>query len=456
MHTGLLTLLILSAGLFMTATSHAQNMQWGTGMAMGQQQGCGYQQQPQQMRGGMGSPASAENEAVNDLLDQQKELKQTLQGDQKKQKALEKDLEKLHDTISESLNSETSEFAFAHMENDFRCDQYRASEDDQNKLRLTGLNAEGLSRYCDAGKAGSLRGELCSDARYRAGENSRGESACKKALPDYRKKYVESQKLADNIDRTKQRLDDIKNDIADARKEARQERNNGTEGDICLECLAKGSGYQSAQQPRSTDWANVAANVGTGLVAMYMGYQTNKMVAQYDSNLGWPTQSSPAWSYGLPYMTAGLYGALGGGNSQASFGCSGSNGMYSMGYSPHNMMGMGSMTGMNGMTGYDTSSAQMQMYQNYMLQQQLYTQNYQSRSQTMTSLQSELSNLMSRIQQVQYGNYYGTSTIYLSSGTNGVTVNGAIPAPSLYTSSGVISGTTSNIIPATTIYSYGR
>ena len=154
MHTGLLTLLILSAGLFMTATSHAQNMQWGTGMAMGQQQGCGYQQQPQQMRGGMGSPASAENEAVNDLLDQQKELKQTLQGDQKKQKALEKDLEKLHDTISESLNSETSEFAFAHMENDFRCDQYRASEDDQNKLRLTGLNAEGLSRYCDAGKAG--------------------------------------------------------------------------------------------------------------------------------------------------------------------------------------------------------------------------------------------------------------------------------------------------------------
>lgn len=561
-HFRKISLLTFGLSYLMTLSAHAQSMQWGTGMSMGMQ-GCGYQQRA-------GNGATSEADAVSELVQEQKQLKQTLQDKQRKQKTLERDLEKLHDTISDSLSGEVSEFAFVHMENGNRCDDYqtgvsvgktqskvkvddesqelppaegpRPQSDVQNRLPLSGISVAGLARYCDATRAGTLRADICSDARYRSSDNKRGDTACKKAVPDYRKKYVESQKIADEIDRAKQKLEDLKTDIADARKEAREDRQNGnTEGDVCLECIAKGSGYQSQQRENQTDWAGVASNVGTGLLAMYMGYKQNKMVAEYNSDLGWPTQSYPTWGYGLPYMAAGLYGAMGGGTGQGSFGCGGSSsggygnmnggafgypsnmygsamggGMYSTGSGPwgmsgpnmmgmngsmyggmmmsgglmqssypnYGMMGMGSMnSGMMvsggfglmsngmmsngmmssgyGMMGMDSSSMalQSQMYQSYLQQQQQYLQNYQSRAQTMTGLQSELSSLIYRIQQAQYGNYYGTgatssSSSYLN-GTTAYTSSPYIPIPassttSTYYTNGLLPSTSSGsvVIPA--------
>lgn len=571
-HFRKLSLLTFGLSYLLVTSAQAQSMQWGTGMSMGMQ-GCGYQQ-----KAGMG--ATSESDAVSELVQEQKQLKQTLQDKQRKQKTLERELEKLHDTISDSLNGDISEFAFSHMENGNRCDDYQTSvtiapvkskvkvdeegqdlppadepmvrsSGNQNKLPLNGMSVAGLARYCDTTRAGTLRADLCSDVRYRSSDNKRGDSACKKAIPDYRKKYVESQKIADEIERTKQKLEDLKTDIADARKEAREDRQNGnTEGDVCLECIAKDSGYQSEQRQNQTDWSGVAANVGTGLLAMYMGYKQNKMVAEYNSDLGWPTQSYPTWGYGLPYMAAGLYGAMGGGTGQGAFGCGSSGGqygnmnggalgypsnmygspmgggMYSTGSGPWGMSGM-NMGGMNGgmyggmmmsgglmassypnygmmgsgmmnsgmmvsgglglmsngmmsggyslmsngtmASGYmgmglmgtgsmSMDSSTMQMYQSYLQQQQQYLQSYQARAQTMTGLQSELSNLLYRINQVQYGNYYGTGTTSSSSylsGTTAYTSSPYIPIPasstSTYYNSGVIPASTSSgsvVIPA--------
>ncbi|MBS1969815.1 MAG: hypothetical protein JSU04_05885 [Bdellovibrionales bacterium] len=489
----------------MMTSAHAQNMQWGTGMAMGQQ-GCGYQQ-----RTGMG--AVSDNDAVNDLLQEQKDLKQALQEKQRKQKTLERELEKLHDTISESLTSESADFAFAHMENGFRCEEYKDDQelppaevngmpprsskkvsDNQNKQHPGGMSVAGITKYCDATRAGTIRPDICSDVHYKASENRRGDNACKKALPDYRKKTVESQKLASEIEKTQARLEDLKTDIADARREAREERQNGggTEGDICLECIASGSGYQSQQQQRQTDWGGVAANLGTGLAAMYMGYQQNKMVAQYNSNAGWPTQSTASFGYGLPYVAAGLYGAMGGGTGQGSFGCGSSGGQYgnmqggAFGY-PQNMYGspmgggmymsgmagsmmspyssmygygnsmygnsMGSM-GLNfnlGIGGYGMGNSYMGMGSNYGSSNYLTQMQYQQMLYRMQMMNSSYGT---------YGNYGYNNNSYLTGTSSNPYV--PIPAPSTsynYTSSGIIPATTSSSayvpIPAiTTTNSY--
>lgn len=523
-----LTTVLLSA--LMMTSAHAQNMQWGTGMAMGQQ-GCGYQQ-----RTGMG--AVSDNDAVSDLLQEQKDLKQALQEKQRQQKTLERELEKLHDTISESLTSDSADFAFAHMDNGFRCDEYQSTDgvkktetkttvaeddqelppaegpdfdgeppkgmkppagmkrpsrsskkvsDNQNKQHPGGMSVAGLAKYCDATKAGTIRPDICSDVHYKASENRRGDSACKRALPDYRKKTVESQKLASEIDKAQERLKDLKTDIAEARREAREERQNGggTEGDVCLECIANGSGYSGQQQQRQTDWGGVAANLGTGLAAMYMGYQQNKMVAQYNSNAGWPSQSTASFGYGLPYVAAGLYGAMGGGTGQGSFGCGSSGGMYgnmqggAFGYpqsmynspmgggmymsgmansmmSPYNSMygnSMGSM-GLNfnlGIGGYGLGNSYMGMGSNYGSNNYLTQMQYQQMLYRMQMMNSSYGT---------YGNYGYNNSSYLTGTSSNPYV--PIPAPSSnynYTASGIIPATTTSSayvpIPAiTTTNSY--
>ncbi|WP_413290766.1 hypothetical protein [Bdellovibrio sp. HCB337] len=406
---------ILALSLLMSSSVFAQNMQWGTGMAMGAQQNCGYQQRT-------GSGAVSMSDEVNEILEAMKEEKNKLQSAQRKQKTLTRELDRMRSDIENSLEPDESSFAFNHMENNRRCEEY-----DENPVGE-------VVKYCEAGKAGGVSTSIC------RGDQSR---ACQKALPEYRKKYAESQKLGDEIDTAQRNIERLKDEAVDARAQAREDRESGTEAGVCLECMASGSGYVTQQN--SPNWAGVAANVGTGLAAMYMGYKTNQMVAEYNSDLGWPTMANNSVaSVGYPYLAAGVYGALGGGTGQGAFGCGSTGGAYGnmnggafgyptsmygspMGGGMYNTMGMGT-------TDYSTMQYQTQMYQSYLQQQQSQMQNYMTRYQTMSSLQTELSSLMYRIQQVQSGAYTTTGTGYLTTGTT--YVPGAIPAPSTGTTMG--------------------
>jgi hypothetical protein len=328
-----------------------------------------------------------------------------------------------------------------------------------------------------------VRASLCEDARYRNSEKSRGESGrCKKSLSEYRQKYFESQKMADEIEDTEKKLEQAKQDILQAAKDAKENGTNGfggggaggnfagrgaTEGGVCMECMAKGNGYFTQQPNNQTNWASVAANVGTGIAAMYAGYQQNKMVAQYNSNAGWPTQSYPTWSYGLPYMAQGLYGALGGSTGQGTFGCGTSAGSVggmtggAFGY-PQSMYG--------GTGGYSTG-----MINNYPMMSMYGSMNMYGNS-TNSYPYSQWMNYSSYLQRSPYSTASATNPYIpipaLSASTYGTstTTNPYIPIPAygtstygsnygVYNNGSYNNGTYYNggaVIPAASTYYYNR
>ncbi|HRO66490.1 MAG TPA: hypothetical protein PL182_02890, partial [Pseudobdellovibrionaceae bacterium] len=197
------------------------------------------------------------------------------------------------------------------------------------------------SRACASSYSGVVNNQyVCSLQRSR---NSDGRGAtvsdCQKALGIYTKGYKKKMTTEREIERLERMIENWKDDIQTAKEDyidSLRDRQSNTEGGICFDCIM-GSG--AVQAERQTDWANVLANGLVGGLAMYMGYQTNKMVSQNNAALGWPSQPYPAWGYGLPFIQNAIYGAMGGGIGQGGFGCAGgmNGGGYGMG--PMGMMG---------------------------------------------------------------------------------------------------------------------
>lgn len=352
----------------------AANMQWGTGQ-WGGSQGCGYQQQTAQ-------GAVSDDDPVQEMLSEIQEIKYQIKSKKSEMKKLDRLAERSHDKLSDSLSSDVANFVFSHIENGTRCSEYQGlatnsegsidhgSQGDQpiaaaqdNMLEVQGMSPSDWAKHCDRTKAGSVRESICMVSGP-PGEGRRADAkSCKKDLVEYRKNYTESKKLATEIERLQDSLEDRKRDLVDLRKDLREEaRDATTQGDYCADCDKRGNGY-TYQQPQ-TNWGSVLANVGTGLLASYMGYKSNKMISETNADLGFPTYNSnySALGYGMPYFQAGLYGALSGGQGQGGFGCGGGMNMTggAFGY-PNSMMGgsmgggmfMGNpyMMGMNGMNG---------------------------------------------------------------------------------------------------------
>lgn len=360
----------------------AQNMQWGSGQ-WGGSQGCGYQQKT-------GAGAVSDDDPVQEILTEIQELKQQIKEKKSELKKVDRQSERSHAQLDESLSPEVSAMVFSHIENNTRCSEYQGlsnppagsvggSQGEQpinsaqdNMLEVQGISVADWAKHCDRTKAGSVRDSICglnaapserSRDGGREGNRSADPKSCKKSLVEYRKNYASSKRLATEIENLQDALDNRKRDLTDLKKELREEaRDATTQGDYCAECDKRGNGY-TYQQPQ-TNWGGVLSNVGTGLLASYMGYKSNKMISENNADLGFPTYNSnySALGYGMPYFQAGLYGALSGGQGQGGFGCGGSSNMAggAFGY-PSNMMGgsmgggmfMGNpmMMGMNGMNG---------------------------------------------------------------------------------------------------------
>ena len=339
----------------------AQAQMWGTGM-YGGMQSCPYNY-------GAAAGSSSYLDEIKEAQANIKEAEKQLRAKKSEKKRLDRNMERSRRDVEEVVSEDFTEFIFEHIENNVSCQEYKGmgNPDEpivQGQVGDAPVQASGSrdvrsftvtewGALCDKNKNGSVSGMVCDGARFRQSEKGRATSQdCKKGLSDYRKAYAQSNKLQREIEALENAIRRSKDDIQDARtnyaEEQRERQREMLEGGVCIECMAQGSGY-TYQKPE-TDWGSVIGNIGLGLAATYMGYQTNKMVTNANANIGWPTQPYPAWGYGFPFFAQGLqqaigggsgiYGAIGGGIGAGAFGCAGMNGgAYGM---------MGPFGGMNG------------------------------------------------------------------------------------------------------------
>ncbi|MBV2168863.1 MAG: hypothetical protein KUL82_09160 [Bdellovibrio sp.] len=364
---------------FTTVMSFAvgvQAQQWGTGM-YGGMQACPYNY----------SAAAGSSSYLDEIKEAQsaiREAEKQLRSKKTEKKRLEKGMERSRRDVEDVVSEDFTEFMFEHIENNVSCKEYKGMAGSDEFIaggqegeaavqapasrEVRGFSITEWTRLCDQNKSGSVSATVCDGSRFRQTEKGKATSQdCKKGLTDYRKSYAQSNKLQREIESLENLIRRSKEDIQDARQnyadEQREKQRDQLEGGICIDCISQGSGY--TYQKRETDWGSVVGNIGLGLAATYMGYQTNKMVADANSNIGWPTQPYPAWGYGFPFLATGvsqalgggggIYGAVGGGIGAGGFGCAGMNG------GAYGMMGpYGGMNG-NGMWGNPYGMAGMGM-----------------------------------------------------------------------------------------------
>ncbi|AHI06918.1 hypothetical protein BDW_12090 [Bdellovibrio bacteriovorus W] len=346
-----------------TGFSFGANAQmWGTGM-YGGMQSCPYNY-------GSAAGSSSYLDEIKEAQENIREAEKQLRTKKSEKKRLVNNtMDRARKNVEQVVSDEFSELVFDHIENNVSCKEYRGlgQQDEpivQAEIGNTSVQAPAsrdvraftVSEWavlCDSNKAGSVSGTVCDGARFRQPEKGRATAQdCKKGLVDYRKAHIQANKLQREIESLENLIRNAKDDISDAKAnyadEQRERQRSQSEGGICIDCMVQGSGY-TYQKPE-TDWGSVVGNIGLGLAATYMGYQTNKMATQANANIGWPTDPYPAWGYGFPFLAqgigqaigggSGIYGAVGGGIGAGGFGCAGQNGgAYGM---------MGPYGGMNG------------------------------------------------------------------------------------------------------------
>ncbi|MBX3035095.1 MAG: hypothetical protein KF865_14345 [Bdellovibrionaceae bacterium] len=416
--------------------------QWGSGQ-WGAMQGCGVQSAPGAMMGG--GPAQAGGGNGRGKVDASLQAAQKrLREKQNQLKKTDRELERARRDVEDAISPNFSDVLFEHIESGRSCQAYKgvgeagegiACEKDQVCTQESGLvdiRVYQLSEWrglCPANLAGAVNGgAACALSRSRAVTSRGGAGRCGQGLQTYARKYAEKRRLERDIENLERDIEDRQEDLQAAAED------RSTEGGFCLEC-AMGRPASSGPQ---TNWAGVLSNGLVGGLAVYLGYQQNKMISQNNAALGWPTQPQyPAWGYGLPYVQNALYGALGGGTGAGGFGCAGGAGI---GVNMNPMMGggvfgypagmmSGGMMGLNtGLTGY---SPMAMSYPSLTLNSSLlgygttgygtgygltsglqgYNPNLQYQMQATNQLQTQMNSLQLRLQQLQSGatGYLGVS-----------------------------------------------
>ncbi len=321
----------------MMFTLGAQAQQWGTGQ-WGGMQGCAYPQRA-------GDGAESDQDLIKEKQEVIKEAQKQLKSKQNELKSLKRELNASRQDVEQVISEDFSSFVFEHIENERACTEYKGmggtsdgtqttgtdggqtiETPDANLTEIQAFQMGEWRQICDMNKRGSVMGVVCDGKRFRVEEKT-GATAkdCKKGLVDYRKNYARSQRLETEVKSLERAIANGKRDLQSAKEQVAEERRERAkeqlEGGICVNCATSGSGY--VYQKPQTDWANVAANVGTGLLVSLMGYKQQQMVTEANASIGWPTQSYPAGgaAIGAPFFLNGLYGALGGGVGAGAFGC---------------------------------------------------------------------------------------------------------------------------------------
>lgn len=200
------------------------------------------------------------------------------------------------------------------------------------KLSGKWIKSDGTG-YCTAtsqSKSGDVSSKICSDASLRPEDSPKYRSystaECGKALSDYKKNKLKSEKAQAKIEQYEDEIRERAYAIADAKERAaleRKYRQETTEADPCPECIAASRGNSYVKPKR--DWVSILGQVGVGLGLGVLGKQYDDRNAEYNAQLGYPPQQGypTAVSMGFPFILGGVYGAINGTSGQGGFGCAG-------------------------------------------------------------------------------------------------------------------------------------
>lgn len=295
---------------------------------------------------GLGGPGGGSgSEEQKELAEAQKQLRAKEQA----LKKIQKELAQVKEKVFQAIETEFAETLFDHLDSRKACEEYKVDEINcREDSCIRPYKRDEWNAVCAAGNGKLQVRAACQLPRSRAQDQGRADqTSCAEALTKYSRLGVEERKLNREVERLKSEVDSKKNAVADAR---------ATEGIFCAKCEA-GQRQRDQGQRSGTDWAGAISGLTTGALAMYMGYQNNKMVAQYNSAIGAQTTMNPSWMYGLPSFASGLNSLMGG----SSCDMNGMNGMNAMYGGMNGMNGMNGLYGMNGfygsgMAGYGATS----------------------------------------------------------------------------------------------------
>ncbi|MCC2677548.1 MAG: hypothetical protein K0R29_124 [Pseudobdellovibrio sp.] len=373
---------LVFCALFVSEKVHAQDM-WGSGFYQGGVF-CPYDTRPARNAVSM---SDDEREARQGIQRARNALKQT----QAKKKRAEQRVDSLRRKIDRYFDSSIVDFVLdVHIEGAKLCSSYQsrsngcivdppaagasattvpqdcAAKETPPEL-LQGRwteSRDGRGPYCvgnSRSSAGGVSGSICDDDTLRPQDGARrsyNTSQCKKDLADYRKLRIELANSADEEERRQDEIQDREYAIADAREQARIDREyrlaNETESD-CADCDAYSRGGGSAPRMRR-DWFSTATNVIGGLLYVGLGQRADSAGREHAAQLGVPSQVS----YGYPYYQAGLNGIINGLSGPGAYGCSGgyggagfpfgAGGQFGLGGGPNGAMGP--FAGQGGAFGY--------------------------------------------------------------------------------------------------------
>lgn len=370
---------LVFCALFVSEKVHAQDM-WGSGYYQGGIQ-CPYDTRPARNAVSM---SDDEREARTAITRARASLKQT----QAKKRRSESKKEMLRRKIDRYFDSSVVDFLVDfHIDGARQCSSYQsysngclrdpapppasgttavtsaapagvdcnAKEAPPDLLRRRWTDSDnGRGPYCagnSRSSAGGINGAICDDESLRPQDGARrsfNSSECKRALADYRKTSIEAFNAADEEERRQDEIQDREYAIADAREQARIDREyrlaNETESD-CPDCDAYSRGSSGGGQRLRRDWFSTATNVIGGLVYVGLGQKADSAGREHAAQLGVPSQMS----YGFPYYQAGLNGIINGLSGPGAYGCSGGYGGAGFPFGAGGQFGLGG--GANGAFG---------------------------------------------------------------------------------------------------------
>ncbi|WP_413585328.1 hypothetical protein [Bdellovibrio sp. HCB274] len=338
---------------------NAQAQMYGVGLAGGMQ-ACPYNY-------GAGQAATSEDDAVSEIQQSIAQMQKDKAEKKRELQKAERDMKYAKRDIDDVISSDYSSTLYEHMDNSRSCSEYQGympngpivtadmgedeaqPQDDEGKSTAGSFSpvewngTDGGRNYvCNRNQRGSVNPGVCVTPKFQNKDRRVGNTEkCKKSLTAYGKSVQTANRLRDDIEAIDRSIEYAKDDLKDARKDALQARQDAqrgtTEAGICTtgDCATTGNGYRYVKP--QTDWTSVIANVGMGILGMYMGKQANEYSVDAAANLGYPMNPTPYWMGGMPYMATGLTQAFAGGSGvygaqmssgigAGGFGCYGQNG----------------------------------------------------------------------------------------------------------------------------------
>lgn len=332
---------LISAGilvsLFWTDLSRAQVMSanYGAGIYGGAQP-CPYPI-------AAGEEAFSKTDEAKEFKRAYKQKKKELGEAEREFRKLERDIKRFENDIKSVFNTSAAATVMLHMSQKSECRSYFKSDaakasctEGKEKEKcpspdteVVPLDREPFSeaqwkQYCSPADANTkLSPEICRLSDHWKSKTISDINRCKTGMQGYDRNVSSYNKAKDRVASLKSELEQMESELETAYETWVEDAVSGTsstEGRVCVECLVNSRGY--TQERDGTDWGSTLLSLGLGVAGIAGHYKTNKMMAEYNSSLGFATQQNYlGYLPGLYSVVGGIYGALSGGTGRGAFGC---------------------------------------------------------------------------------------------------------------------------------------